>query len=504
MFTYKNDSTAIPTITSDLNSAAGYTWIGGAYLLAKAAAGPIWTKSSDIWGRKPALLLSVIIFAVASVIAALSKDMQMLIAARALQGVAAGSLFQLVSVTISDLFSVRKRALYFGWMGAMWVVAGAIGPLVGGVLSEKLSWRWCFWINLPVCSLSFVMLLLLLDVHNPRTGLREGLEAIDWFGTVSMLAVTVLLLLGLNFGGGVFAWNSAQVISLIVVGTAMIAFFIFAEKRLAKYPLMPLDVFQTLSNNATFVVAFGHNMVNIGVEFYLPLFFQAVREASPLYSGLLLLPLVISAAVTDVISGMLISRTGRYRELTWSGAVLMTLGCGLFVLFWTDTPLAEIIGVQLISGIGVALLFQTPMLAIHSTVHQSDVASATASLGFLNSIATALSVVVGGVVFQNSMTARQPTLAATGLGSSILEALAGDKAAANVNIVKTVMDATQHQAVQDAFAWSVRNIFIMYTCIAGVTVVASVFIKQKQMSTEHSETKTGVANLSKREEKRQT
>lgn len=429
--------------------------------------------------------------------------MRMLIAARALQGVAAGSLFQLVSVTISDLFSVRKRALYFGWMGAMWVVAGAIGPLVGGALSEKLSWRWCFWINLPVCGLSFAMLMLLLDVHNPRTGIREGLQAIDWSGTVSMLAVTVLLLLGLNFGGGVFAWNSAQVICLIVVGTVMIAFFTFAEKRLAKYPLMPLDVFRTVSNNATFVVSFGHNMVNIGVEFYLPLFFQSVRQASPLYSGLLLLPLVISAAVTDVVSGTLISRTGRYRELIWSGSVLMTLGCGLFIRFWTNTPLAEIIGIELISGIGVALLFQTPMLAIHSTVRQADVASATASLGFLNSIATALSVVVGGVVFQNSMSSRQSTLAAIGLESSVLEALAGNNAAANVNIVKTMTDATQHRAVQDAFAWSVRNIFVMYTCIAAVTVVASIFIEQKQMSTEHSETKTGIANLSKREEQRQ-
>jgi len=430
----------------------------------------------------------------------MSTSIRMLIAARALQGVAAGGLFQLVSVTISDLFSVRKRALYFGWMGAIWAVAGAAGPLVGGALSEKLSWRWCFWINLPVCGLSFVMLLLLLNVHNPRTGIREGLRAIDWTGTVSMLAVTVLLLLGLNFGGGVFAWNSAQVICLIVVGTAMTALFVFAEKRLAKYPLMPLGVFETLSNNATFAVAFGHNMVNIGVEFYLPLFFQSVRQASPLHSGLLLLPLTIAAAVTDVISGTLINRTGRYREFIWSGTGLMTLGCGLYVNFWTDTPLAEIIGIELISGTGVALLFQTPMLAIHSTLRQADVASATASLGFLNSLATALSVVVGGVVFQNSMTARQSTLAATGLEVSVLEALAGDKAAANINIVKTVMDATQHRAVRDAFAWSVRNIFIMYTCIACVTVIASVFIQQKQMSTDHSETKTGIANLSKREE----
>lgn len=137
--------------------------------------------------------------------------MSMLIAARALQGVAAGGLFQLVQVTISDLFSVRKRALYFGGAGAIWIVAATIGPLLGGVFAEKLTWRWCFWINLPICGVSFGLLLLLLDVHNPRTGVRDGLLAIDWFGTASMLAVTVLLLLGLNFGGGAFAWNSTQV-----------------------------------------------------------------------------------------------------------------------------------------------------------------------------------------------------------------------------------------------------------------------------------------------------
>jgi MFS family permease len=454
-------------------------------LLAKAAAGPVWTKSSDIWGRKPALLNSVILFAVASTIAALSTSMRMLIAARALQGVAAGGLFQLVQVTVSDLFSVRKRALYFSWMGAIWAIAGTVGPLLGGMFAEKLTWRWCFWINLPICGFSFALLFLLLDVHNPRTGVRDGLQAIDWFGTASMLAVTVLVLLGLNFGGGVFPWNSAEVICLIVIGTCMVAAFVFSEKRLAKYPLMPLSVFSTVSNCATFAVSFGHNMVSIGAEFYLPLFFQSVRQASPLRSGLLLLPLTVSAASTDVIVGLVINRTGRYREMIWTGTIMTTLGAGLYINLWTETPLAEIVVFEII--------------AIHSTVKQADVASATASLGFLNNLATSLSVVVGGVVFQNSMSARHPGLAAAGLDEHVLDALAGDKAAANVNIVKTIADSSQRRAVQDAFAGSVRNIFIVYTSIAAVIVVASMFIEQKQMSTEHTETKTGIANLRKRE-----
>lgn len=426
--------------------------------------------------------------------------MRMLIAARALQGVAAGGLFQLVQVTISDLFSVRKRALYFGGAGAIWAVAGTVGPLLGGVFAEKLSWRWCFWINLPICGVSFALLLLLLDVHNPRTGMRDGLQAIDWFGTASMLAVTVLLLLGLNFGGGAFPWDSTQVICLIVVGTCMVAVFVFSEKRLARYPLMPLDVFKTMSNTATFVVAFGHNMVSIGSEFYLPLFFQSVRQASPLRSGLLLLPLTIAAAAVDIIAGIVINRTGRYREIIWAGALVTTLGAGLYVKLWTDTPLAEIIGFEIIGGAGVAISFQAPLIAIHSNVKQADAASATACLGFMNNLATSLSVVLGGVVFQNSMTAQRPALVAANLDEYVLNALAGDKAAANVNIVQTLVDASQRRAVQDVFAGSVRNIFIMYTGIAAVTVLASIFVKQKNMSTEHTETRTGIVNLSKREE----
>jgi len=493
--------TTIPTITTDLNSASGYTWIGGAYLLASAAAGPLWTKGSDIWGRKPALLGSVLVFAVASIICALSNVMRMLIAGRALQGVAAGGLFQLVAVAISDMFSLRERALYFGWMGGVWALAGSAGPPIGGALAERAGWQWCFWINLPVCGISFALLLLFLDVHNPRTKFVDGLKAVDWYGTVSMLAVTVLVLLGLNFGGATFAWNSAEVICLIVFGVVMIGFFLFSEKRLAKYPLMPLSVFKTLPNNAVILVALGHSMVNIGVEYYMPLFFQSVRQESPLHSGLLLLPITVMAAGTDIAAGILIHKTGRYREIIWVGVSLMTLATGLYISFWTDTPLARIIGFEIIGGTGTALLFQTPMLAIHNTVKQADVASATAALAFLRSLSTSVSIVVGGVVFQNSMNARHDTLAAAGLSESVLSALSGEYAAANVGIVKTIGDAVQRRAVQDAFAWSVRNIFILYTSVAGVTVLASIFIKQGHMSTEHKETKTGIENLSKREEK---
>ena len=443
------------------------------------------------------LLVAVGLFAVASLLVALSANMTMLIAARSLQGAASGGLIQVVIITISDLFSVRKRSLYLGFVGFVWALAGSTGPLIGGAFIQYKSWRWCFWINLPICGVTFVLLLLYLDVHNPRTRLSEGVRAVDWFGTVSILAVTLLLLVGLNFGGSVFPWNSPKVICLIVFGTLMIGFFLFSEHRLAKYPLMPLGVFTNWSNNATFIVVFTHGMVLIGIEYYLPLYFQSVLQVSPLRSGVLLLPLIVPQAATEIMAGVLIHRTGRYREFIWAGTTLMTLGTGLYIYFGTDTSVAVVVGLQIVGAFGPALLFQAPMVAIQNTVSQVDTAAATASLGFVRNVAMALSVVVGGVVFQNSMDAQQSSLAAAGLSGSVLEALSGSQAAANVGIPQSIQDASQRQAVLEAFAWSMRNMFILYTCLSAVAMVASVFIKHQTLSTEHTETKTGIQSLIK-------
>lgn len=424
--------------------------------------------------------------------------MQMLIAARALQGTAGGGLIPLVSITISDLFSMRSRALYLGLLGVVWALAGAGGPLIGGAFTQLVSWRWCFWINLPVCGIAFVLLLLLLDVHNPHTKLGEGVMAVDWFGTFSILAVTLLILLGLDFGGATFPWDSPKVICLIVFGTLMIGFFLFSEKRLAKYPLIPLSMFKNWSNNATFLVAFAHSMVSIAAEYYLPLYFQSVKQASPLRSGILILPMMVTEAAVDIMVGVVIHQTGRYRDIIWAGVTLMTLGTGLYISFRTDTSVSKIIGFEIIGGIGTALLFQAPTIAIQNTVSQADTSTATATLGLTRNLAASLSIVLGGVVFQNSMAARQSSLAVAGLSDSVLEALSGDQAAANVEIIKSIQDAAQRQVVQDAFAWSLRNMFMMYTCAAAVGMLASAFIKQRHLSTEHTETKTGVQQLTER------
>ncbi|KAJ5479152.1 hypothetical protein N7530_004661 [Penicillium desertorum] len=485
-------ATAIPTIAAYFHSSAGYTWIGGAYLLSSAASACIWAKLSDIWGRKPILLLAVAWFFLSSIICAASTSMEMLIAGRALQGVAGGGLLQLVTIIISDLFSVRHRSLYLGLMEVMWAFAGGVGPLLGGAFSQYVTWRWTYWINLPISGFTFVLLFFFLDVHNPQTKMMDGVRAIDWFGCLSVLGLTLMLLLGLDFGGETFAWKSPQVICLIVFGSLCSLLFVYSEKKLAKYPLMPMDIFARFSNIATLLVAFAHGFVFIAGEYYIPLYLQSVHGSSPMGSGVLILPLVVMEAFSGMFTGAIIHRTGRYLELIWIGLVLMTIGNGLYINLSVGSSVGEIVGYQILSGLGAGFLFQTPIIALQAMVSQEDTATATATIGFIRNMATAASIVIGGVVFQNSMGQKQSSLLDSGMSTSMAAQMSGDSAAASIESIKFITDPAQLRAVREAFAWSLRNMWILYTCMSAVGVFFSAFILKTKLNKEHVETKTGL------------
>lgn len=485
-------ATALPKITEHFHSAAGYTWIGSAYLLAMAATSPIWGKISDIWGRKPILLLAVFVFFVGSLLCGVASSMIMLIAGRAVQGSAAGGVVILVNVCVSDMFSMRTRGAFLGLTGGVWALASAFGPLLGGAFAEYVSWRWCFYINLPLSGLAFINLFFFLDVKTAKTSLSTGFRAIDWLGSLAILGMTLMFLLGLDFGGVVFPWSSATVICLIVFGLSLSVVFWYTEKNIARYPIIPLGVFFSRSTFAVLLVTFCHGFTYIATSYFLPLYFQSVFEASPLRSGLLLIPIATMQDIVLLATGVFVQKTGRYLEPLWLGMAIMTLGIGLFINLNSTSSIAQVIIFQIVAGIGIGPGLQAPLIALQALVSPQDLATSTATLGFIRNLATSMSVVIGGVVFQNGMHSKESLLTAAGLDHKLVKAF-GDSAGANVELVGTLV-GTQKEAVKQAFAKSLQMMWILYAGTAALGLLASFFISKKVLTTVHQETKVGLDN----------
>lgn len=491
---------AVPTIAADFQSTVGYTWIGSSYTLANAATAPSWGKISDIFGRKPMILVAVAIFWLGSLLCAISRNMTMLIVARSIQGIGSGGIVILVNVCIGDLFSLRKRGQAFGFTGLVWAVAGGIGPVVGGAFTQHASWRWCFYLNLPISGLGMVLLIFVLHLHNPRTPMRAGLAAVDWLGSFAVISGTLLVLLGLTFGGGVmFPWKSAAVISMIIVGALMLVVFAFIEMRIARYPIIPLRLFRSRVAVASFVCCFFHGTVYVSGSYYLPLYFQAVVGASPILSGVYLLPYSIGLSIASAATGVAIKKTGQYLVFIIGGFVLLTLGFALFTNLGAEANWAKIFLYQIVASIGVGPNFQTTLLSLHTTCDRRDLASATATHGFIRQMATTISVVLGGVAFQNQMQ-RQHASLVTSIGAPAAD-LSGSNAASSVYLVNGLSGPALH-AARAAYWNAIQTMFIMYAAFAGSGLVVSCFITQSKLSKEHVDHKTGLQGLRGRDDEK--
>lgn len=232
--------------------------------------------------------------------------------------------------------------------------------MLQGAFTQKVSWRWCFYINLPLDGLAFFILFFFLDLKTPRTPIMEGIKAIDWVGSLSVVGATLMLLFGLQYGGVTDPWNSATVICLIVFGIVTFALFAFWETRFAKYPVMPMSLFKTQTNLATLLVVFCHGFVFISGSYYLPLYFQAIRGATPIMSGVYLLPTAISLAFSSIGTGVFVRKVGLFLPPIYFGMFMMVLGYGLFTNFDANSGWAKLIIYQIIAGLGIGPLFQAP------------------------------------------------------------------------------------------------------------------------------------------------
>ncbi|KAL8774822.1 MAG: hypothetical protein Q9209_000761 [Squamulea sp. 1 TL-2023] len=376
-------------------------------------------------------------------------------------------------------------------IGGVWGVASALGPILGGVFTEKVSWRWCFYINLPFDGIAFVIILMYLDIETPKTPLLAGLKAIDWLGSLTIVCGTIMFLLGLEYGGISYPWTSATVLCLLIFGLVVIALFFLNEWKLATYPVMPLRLFRYRSNIASLLVCFFHGTTFIAGAYFLPLYFQAVLGASPILSGVYTFPFVLSLSFVSAAVGVFIKRTGQYLPAIWFGMFFMTLGFGLYIDLPDYPSWSRVIVYQIIAGIGVGPNFQAPLIALQTLVKPKDIATATATFGFTRNIATSISVVIGGVIFQNGMSRRQSTIAA-GLPPDAAASLSGGSAGAATELVKN-LPASQKRVADRVYTESLRTMWVYYVVIAFVGLLCSFAIGKKKLSKVHEVQKQGLA-----------
>ncbi|KEF60059.1 DNA repair protein RAD50 [Exophiala aquamarina CBS 119918] len=485
-------TTALPTIAQHFNaSAADYTWVGSSYLLANAASVPLWGKLSDIWGRKPMIIMANVIFMAGSLIAAVSNSIGLLIGGRVIQGIGGGGLVILVNICVADLFSMRDRPKYYGMLGMVWAIASGVGPVVGGGFTEGVSWRWCFYINLPLDGLSLVLLVFFLKLDTPKTPFIAGIKAIDWVGVILIVGGVTMFLFGMESGGVTHPWDSAYTLCLIIVGIFTIVLFFINEAKFAKYPVIPLRIFNDRSNLAALGVCFIHGFVFIAGSYYLPIYFQTVLSASPLLSGVYLFPTVLSLSFASAVTGIVVKKTGRYRQPIWFGLVMMTLGFGLFIDLGPRANWAKIVIYQIIAGIGVGPNFQSPLIALQSHVKGHDIAVATATFGFIRNISTSVSVVLGGVIMSNELSKKQSYLSQY-LPVDVAQRLAASSFGSTTDFVKS-LPPEQKQAVNVAYTESLKTMWIFYTAFAAFGILISLFITRKELSSKHEKARTGIA-----------
>jgi EmrB/QacA subfamily drug resistance transporter len=392
-------ATALPRVVSELGGISQYSWVFTAYMLGSTVTVPLYGKLGDAHGRKPLFIVAITIFLVGSALCGLAQNMVQLVVFRAVQGVGAGGLFPLTLAMVGMIVPPRDRGRYQGLIGSVFAAASIIGPLIGGFIVDNTSWRWIFFVNLPVGIVALAVIL----VTMPKRPYRQE-HSIDWLGAGILAAGTSALLLGLVWGGREYPWGSAEVIGALLASVVLLAIFGLIERRVPE-PILPFALLrnQTVASSVACMALVG--MAMFGTISFVPLFVQGVIGTSATSSGVVLTPLMLGAVITSAVSGQIVSRTGRYRPNTLIGPVL--LGIGELLLWRMDvhSTNAEAARNMVIAGIGLGMMMQIFVLSIQNSVERREMGSATALSQFSRSIGATLGVTLMGVIVNQRLPA---------------------------------------------------------------------------------------------------
>ncbi len=464
-------STALPTITSELGGLDQLSWVVTAYLLASTVSTPIWGKASDLHGRKLMLQAAVVVFVVGSVLAGLSQNMAQLIATRALQGLGGGGLMVLVMAVLADLIPPRERGKYAGLFGAVFGLASVLGPLLGGLFTEHLSWRWIFYINVPLGIAAFAVIGAVL--HLPR---RREPHAIDWAGaTLLVVGVTGLLLVTV-WGGQQYAWLSPQILGLAVVSLVLLVLFVAQERRVRE-PILSMELFRDRVFSVTSGIGFVTGFAMFGAIVYLSVYLQVVEGSSPTVAGLQLLPLMLGILVTSILSGRLITRHGRYKVFPIIGTALATLGLFLLSRLGPETAYWKTGVAMLVLGAGLGNVMQVLVLAVQNAVPPREIGAATSASTFFRSIGGSFGTAFFGAVWA----ARLDRELAEVLPQGAVPGGRGDVTSSLANI--TALPAEVQAAVLEAFAQAIDFTFLVAVPIMATAFVLALFVPEVPLRT---------------------
>ncbi|GGT26909.1 MFS transporter [Streptomyces purpureus] len=464
-------STALPTIVSELGGMEHLSWVVTAYMLASTAATPLWGKLGDQYGRKKLFQAAIVIFLIGSALCGIAQNMPQLIAFRAVQGLGGGGLMVLSMAIVGDLVSPRERGKYQGLFGAVFGATSVLGPLLGGLFTEHLSWRWVFYINLPI---GVVALFVIAGVlHIPAHGTRHR---IDYLGTFLIASVATCLVLVASLGGTTWAWGSAQIIALAVLGAVLLVVFVLVERRAAE-PVLPLKLFRIRTFTLVSVISFVVGFAMFGAMTYLPTFLQVVQGVTPTMSGVHMLPMVLGLFLTSTGSGQIVARTGRWKVFPVAGTGLTALGLLLLHQLHETSSTWEMSLYFFVFGAGLGLVMQVLVLVVQNAVPYADLGVATSGATFFRSIGASFGVAVFGTVFANRLTDKLRSALA---GQQVPPGADADQLAADPRAIAQLPPELR-PSVLHAYATSITDVFLYASPVVLVAFLVACFLREDKL-----------------------